>query len=62
MIPRVRMARKRMMIARERYTKARNRWCLESSEISRSAQCAWVAYQRWERTLRAIERRKDRIV
>ena len=61
MIPRVRMARKRLMVARESYLGARK------AEKSRCENCwidvspAWNRSDRRWLTLRAIERRKERI-
>lgn len=60
MIPRFRMARKRLGIARERTLKRSGRWQRSLLGTAASA-VACLAYHSSKRTLRAIERRKDRI-
>ena len=60
MIPRLRMARKRLMVARERYTKSAT--LALRTDIGDERWIAWDwKHKRRQRTLRAIERRKERI-
>jgi trimethylamine:corrinoid methyltransferase-like protein len=59
-IPRVRMARKRLAIAQERFQTAYHRCCF-SDVYPVTKEPAWHRSGRRWATLRAIERRKDAI-
>jgi hypothetical protein len=64
MIPRIRMARKRLAIARERFYSAIERMNTHYDEDHVLPPIYWQARDKahkYEKPLRAIERRKDRI-
>jgi len=56
MIRRLRMARKRLIVARERREHTLNSFCADFTN-----DCKWLRWCRRLETLRAIESRKDRM-
>lgn len=61
MIRRVRMARKRLMVARAKEEEAHYKWLVWGEEASEAEDWMYVRWMQARHTLRAIERRKDRI-
>ena len=61
MIPRLRMARKRLMVARAKEEEAHYKWLVWGEEASEIEDWMYWRWMQAKLTLRAIERRKDAI-